>query len=123
MAEAETSQRNRVLIFAAAGAGALLLLVGVFLLGHSCSGCNQPPVVPPVAIDAGPGLLDIDEREREAQERARERIEEIEREHQAELDAFDEAQRQKYERVREDGPEAVASWLTMFNRSLRDAGQ
>jgi hypothetical protein len=111
---------------AIAGAGAVVLLVALlaFGAGHSCSSCNRPPpYVEPVGIDAGPGLAEIDEAERRAQEEAERRLREIEAEHQAELDAFDQAQRDKYEAVREMGPDFVADWLTDFNRSLRDAGQ
>lgn len=105
------------------GAAALIaLMIAAFLLGHSCSSCDDPPVLPPVGVDAGPGLAEIDERERQAELLAEQRLAEIEREHQAELDAFDEAQRHKYEIVREEGPAAVAAWLTDFNRSLLDAG-
>ncbi len=100
----------------------VLLAVVVFLGARSCSGCDPTPPVPPVGIDAGPGLAQIDEQERLAREQAEQRLREIEAEHQAELDAFDEAQRGKYEAVREMGPDFVAEWLTDFNRSLRDTG-
>lgn len=115
------SKPKLVLYASAAGAAGLLLVVLAFALGHSCAGCNQPSPLPDDGIDAGPGLAEIDERERQAQEEARRRLEEIEREHQAELEAFDERQREKYEHVREMGPDAVAEWLTEFNRSLHDS--
>lgn len=104
----------------------LLIIVGVaFFAGFSCSGgCDPaPPDLPPAAIDAGPAMVELDAREDAAIAAAAEQLERIEREHQAELDAFDASQRRKYERVREQGPDAVAAWLTDFNRSLRDGGR
>ena len=122
MAEKEQAPSRWLVI--AAIAAALLVAILAFALGRSCSGCDpQPPVVAPVGIDAGPGLAEIDEQERLAREEAARRLREIEAEHQAELDAFDEAQRDKYEHVREQGPDAVAAWLTDFNRGLRDGGR
>lgn len=102
--------------------GVLLLIVLVtFVAGYSCNGCRRAPL-PPVGIDAGEALRELDEREDAAIAQTQAELDRLEREHQAELDAFDEAQRRKYEHVRERGPEAVAAWLTEFNRRLRDGG-
>ena len=55
-------------------------------------------------------------------EEVEEEIARIEREHAADLAAFDERQREKYDELRESGPEAVSSFLADFNRRFRDAG-
>lgn len=100
----------------------LVALVGIaILIGDRCdpSGPDLPP--PPLGIDAGPGLAELDAREAQAEAEAEAQIEALEQRHHAALEEFDRAERDKYERVRAQGPDAVARWLTDFNRSLRES--
>jgi len=107
--------------------GMLGILVGMFffvLRGWACAGCTPPTdvVVPPVGIDAGPGIEEIDRALADAEVQAAAQLRAIEAAHQAEIAGFDAELRRKYEVVREMGPDAVATWLTGFNLSLRDGG-
>jgi hypothetical protein len=112
----------RLAVIALALFGLVLVVVFLATISRSCSGCS-PIDVPPEGIDAGPGLEIIDAQEREAELETQRRLDAIERAHEEDLAAFDEQQRRKYEHVREQGPDAVAAWLTEFNRRMRDAGR
>jgi hypothetical protein len=99
---------------------AILFIVVAFYIGRGCEQAPQP--VDDLGIDAGPGeaaiLADLDAALRHAEvELAR-----IEREHAADIAAFEAGQEAKYEEIRSHGPEVVAAWFTDFNRRLRDAG-
>lgn len=103
---------------------ALLVLIAViivaFSVGRGCGG-SEPVEVPDTSIDAGPGERAIADRLDAALQEADRRIAEIEREHAADLERFNEAQREKYEHLRRD-PEAASEFIRQFNRRLRDAG-
>lgn len=104
-------------------AGVALLILVAVLAWYGGRGCSTSPhPVDEMGIDAGPGDLAIDQALDAAARHADEELARIEREHTADLAAFDEAQRVKYEDVREGGPEAVSSFLADFNRRFRDAG-
>lgn len=113
----------RAVLYAGLAIGVLVLAVVLaFYVGR---GCSPHPVDNPVdiGIDAGPGEAEIAARLDGAVVHHDEEIARIEREHAADLAAFDERQRQKYDELRESGPEAVSSFLADFNRRFRDAGQ
>lgn len=93
-------------------------LAFAFFIGR----CTTPPSPHPVddlGIDAGPGERAIAARLDAAAQRAEEELAEIEREHAADIAAFDDAQRAKYDALRHEGPEAVSDFLADFNRRVR----
>lgn len=99
---------------------ALLILGLGVLAGHGCS-CSKPPP-PVIGIDAGPGEAVIAAQLDGAVQHAAAELARIEREHAAELASFNELQRQKYDAVREGGPEAADAFIRDFNRRLRSGG-
>lgn len=104
--------------------GLAVLLLAVVLAFYAGRGCTpSPEPLPPSGIDAGPGESEIAARLDAAVHHAAEELARIEREHAEEIAAFDDAQREKYETVREGGPEAVDAFIRDFNRRLRDAGR
>lgn len=100
------------------GLGLALVAVVAFVAGRSCDG-DVVPVVDPGGIDAGPGEREIAERLDGALRDLDEQLANIERKHQEDLEAFDEAQRREYERVREMSPDEVARWLNEWNETRR----
>lgn len=112
----------RPLVIVLLAAPLVIFLLVAFLI-PAIRDCRGPVPAPPAGIDAGPGLEAIAAREREAEAAATRELARIEDERRRDLARFDEAQRRKYEDVRQQGPEAVARWLTDFNRALRDAGR
>jgi len=106
--------------FIAAVSLGLLVVVLAYFIGKGCSPSPQP--VDDLGIDAGPGEAEIAARLDGATQHAAEELARIEREHADELAAFDESQREKYETLREEGPEAVSDFLAAFNRRFRDGG-
>lgn len=104
--------------------GIALLVLAVVLAFYVGRGCApEPEPLPPSGIDAGPGEAEIAARLDAAVQHAEAELARIEREHAEEIAAFDDAQREKYETVREGGPEAVDAFIRDFNRRLRDAGR
>lgn len=94
-------------------------LIAVFHLGRSCA----PAVIieqPITEVDT----TEVDEATRQAQELAKQEadkmIHDLETEHAEDLKDFDEKQREEYEEVREEGPDAVAKWLSDFNKGLKE---
>lgn len=111
----------RAVLYAGLAIGVLVLAVVLaFYVGRGCSTVSPQPV--DIGIDAGPGEAEIAARLDGAVVHHDEEIARIEREHAADLAAFDERQREKYDELRESGPEAVSSFLADFNRRFRDAG-
>lgn len=106
--------------FVAAVALGLLVVVVAYFAGRGCGPSPQP--VENLGIDAGPGEALIAARLDGAVRRAEEELARIEREHADDLAAFDESQREKYDALRTEGPDAVSEYLAAFNRRLRDAG-
>ena len=107
-----SDRTRRILV----GVAVLIFAVAVFAGGFHCSRVVNPPTPQPVGIDAGPGLEEIAELEREAQREADAELERIEAKRREDLDALDEAHRAEYERVRARGPDAVLDWLNDFDR-------
>lgn len=118
------AERKELLAVWVAGIGGigLVLLVAVlaFYVGRGCSPSPQP--VEDLGIDAGPGEAEIGARLDAALREAEEEIRRIEVEHEADIAAFEANQRDKFETVRAEGPEALARWFSDFNRRLRDGG-
>lgn len=109
---------KRIGIWVGAAVAALLVLVLVSqVTTRACSSVPDSPIR--TRIDGGGAEADRIQREIEAEARAAERIREIEAEHREELQRFDTEQREDYERVRRQGPDAVADWLSEFNEDLR----
>lgn len=99
------------------GVAAAILIGTAFYAGSYCGGSTVEE--PRRGIDAGPGERKIDEKVDAATQRAEKKIEQIEEEHQEAIKSFNEEQEAEYEQVKGEGPEAVADWLTDFNRDLR----
>ena len=89
-----------------------------FFVGKGCAPPSPQPV-DDVGIDAGPGESAIAASLDAAAHRADEELAAIEREHAADIAAFDDAQRAKYDALRHEGPEAVSDFLADFNRRVR----
>jgi hypothetical protein len=103
------------------GVAALILVVVAFYGG---SQCNSGGAVL-VGIDAGPGEQEILDRLERLERQAQQEIERIEARHREQIREFDDEQQREYDDVREQGPTAVAEWLSDFNRDLKlhsDAG-
>ena len=104
------------------GVAALILAVAAFYGGTHC-GSAAPGTS--VGIDAGPREQEILERLERLERQAQQEIERIETRHREQIEEFDDAQQAEYDDVREQGPTAVAEWLSDFNRDLKlhsDAG-
>lgn len=109
----------RVVMVVAFAVAAVAVGVAVTNVARTCSG----PDLPPSGVDAGPGLAEIDEREREAERLRLERLRTIERWREEALREATEAEVAEYERAREAGPEGVLRWLRDFDaRRFSDAG-
>jgi len=110
----------------ALGALVLLLVILAFAFGKgcgSCDGCNGcDPEPPPVGIDAGPGERIIDQHLADAEAQAQAEIAKIQAAHDREIAAFTVAQEAEYHSIAAQGPEALSTWFSDFNASLRDAG-
>lgn len=99
------------------GGAIALVLALVFYLGRSCA----PTTVieePNTTIDTREVDKATHEAEKLAREQSEKMIENLEETHSEDLEKFDEQQKREYEEVRKQGPNAVADWLTEFNRSL-----
>lgn len=108
---------QRYIKWIAVGAAIGLVLAAVFFWGRSCAETTVV-VEPDTTVDTS----EVDEASKEAERIAREEsekmIENLEAAHAEDLQEFDEEQKKEYEEVRKQGPDAVADWLTDFNRSL-----
>lgn len=107
--------RTQAILF---GVAALLLVIVAFLGGRGF-GC-EPPEPPPVVlgIDAGPGEDEIAARLDAALIAGTARIEEIEEKFEEDMAAFDEHQREEYERLRGgDDLDEAARYLSEWNRT------
>lgn len=115
-----------VAIRVAIGALVLLGLVLAFSFGKGCGSCNDcsgcDPKPPPVGIDAGPGEAIIAQHLADAEAQARAEIAKISAAHDRDIAAFTVAQEAEYHDVAAQGPEALSTWFSAFNSSLRDAG-
>jgi hypothetical protein len=99
--------------------GVAVVAVGLgFVIGKGCS----PP---------SPQTIDVDVHDREAERRIdttldaqiraeEDRIREVEAQHRDAIDHFDQSEAEEYARVRAQGRDALARWLSEFNRDLRD---
>lgn len=87
-------------------------LTGGIFIGKGCGGS---PTAPELGIDAGPGLTKIDARERELREETAMELQRIEAERRESLEALDTQERDEYERIRKQGPDAVVEWLNAFD--------
>lgn len=88
---------------------------------NGCSGCTDEPL-PPIGIDAGSGEAIIAEHLAEVERQAQAEIAKIQAAHDREIAAFTAAQEAEYHSIEAQGPEALSTWFSDFNRSLRDAG-
>lgn len=95
----------------------LSLFTGVYYMGK-CSG--TPPPIIDTGIDAGPGLDDIDAREAAEELDATRRLEHIETKRREDIEALEASQREEYDSVRAEGPDAVLDWLSAFDRARFD---
>jgi hypothetical protein len=107
------------------GVAALVLAIAMFYGGTRCAG---PTIIVDtgvvVGIDAGPGEDEINARLDAALVDGRTRIEEIEEKFEEDMAAFDEHQREEYERLRGgDDLDAAARYLSEWNHRRRDAGR
>lgn len=112
-----TLSRNQLILFGVALALALI----TFLVGgvRGCGCTNEPPPVV-LGIDAGPGELEIEARLDAALVAGTVRIEAIEEKFEEDMAAFDERQREEYERLRGgDDLEEAARFLSDWNRHRR----
>ena len=114
------STKDKLMIVAAA---AIVIIVAVlaFYLGRGC-GSDGPPIViekPDVSIDAGGVDRNAKQQADESEAEAQEEIRKLEQAHAEDLDHFDDAQRQEYERIKKQGPDEVARWLSDFNKDIR----
>jgi len=101
----------------------MLLLAVTFAVGRGCG--STPGGVEPVhmGIDAGPGEAVIAARLDAAVQAGEAHMQQIEDKFEDDLAAFDQRQREEYERLRGgDDLEAAARMLSDWNRSRRDAG-
>ena len=96
--------------------GIFLLVVVVIAAATHLSNCGGSGPPPETGIDAGPGLQEIAEREREAERRAAERLEDIERKRREDIARIEASRRREYEEVRRAGPDAVLDWFRRFDR-------
>jgi hypothetical protein len=120
----KTPTREGFTVALAVVGGVAVLVLAVVIAFFIGRGCTPPSPLPIVTdIDAGPGERAIADRLDAATQHARAELARIEREHAAEIAAFDAAQRLKYEAAREGGPEAADAFIRDFNRRLRDAGR
>jgi hypothetical protein len=106
------------------GAAALLTLIVGIAVGSRCT----TPVVEHdlivTGIDAGPGERLIEQRLDGAVQAQVALIGQIEEKFEADMAAFDAAQREEYERLRGgDDLEAAAQFLSDWNRRRRDGGR
>jgi hypothetical protein len=114
-----TISRTQAILF---GVAALLIVIVAFLGGRGF-GC-EPPEPPPVVlgIDAGPGESEIEARLDAALVAGAAHIEEIEEKFEEDMAAFDEHQREEYERLRGgDDLEEAARFLSEWNRRRHGA--
>ena len=84
-------------------------------------GCAPDPIVvekPVTIIDSTEEDLKIEAEKKAAEAETAKEIEVLEEKHAEDIEHFNEGQREQYEEVKEKGPDAVADWLTSFNRSL-----
>lgn len=111
----EETQKKATLILGVAFLVLLIasVLAGGFFCGKSCA--VSPPVID-IGIDAGPGLDEIDSAEDAAEKAAAVRLEAIEAKRRESIESLEGEQRDEYERVREEGPDAVLDWLNAFDR-------
>lgn len=113
-----TISRTQAILF---GVAALFLVIVAFVggRGFGCAPSEPPPVA--LGIDAGPGEAEIEARLDAALVAGTARIEEIEEKFEEDMAAFDEHQREEYERLRGgEDLEAAAIFLSNWNRRRRD---
>lgn len=100
-----------------------LIVIAAFIGGRGCSGCEREPDPIITGIDAGPGEALIEAELDAALVAGRIRIEEIEEKFEEDMAAFDENQREEYERLRGgDDLDEAARFLSAWNKRRRDAG-
>ena len=92
----------------------VLFAVCMFAAGTRCSS-GPPPVIVPGGVDAGPGEQQIADRVDAAIQRERAEIERIEREYEADIAAFNAAQREKYEELQQQDLDTVVEYLRRWH--------
>lgn len=122
--DTDATRRAKTMSVGAFGIGILgIVAILAFALGRGCDAPAPDPVPVVVAdVDAGPGEAEIARREVEERRRIEAELREVEAHYDDEIRGFDETQRAELGRVRREGREALARWLSEYNRGLRDAG-
>lgn len=112
-----TISRNQAILL---GVALVLLIVAAFAGGKGCSGCTPEPEPIVLGIDAGPGEAEINARLDGALQAGEAHIEMIEEKFEEDMAAFDERQREEYERLRGgDDLDEAARYLSEWNRRRR----
>lgn len=91
-----------------------LVAVAMFAAGTKCSP-SPAPVVVPGGIDAGPGEAILDARLDASIAEQRQQIEEITRQYEEDIAAFDESQRRKFEQLQERSLDDVVDFLARWH--------
>lgn len=104
--------------YAIGALAALFVVILVLVIARSCSNSLVVIEKPEVEVDTS----EVDDKTTEAQDEAKAeaegKIEVLEKEHAEAIEKFDDDQRKEYEEMKDEGPDAVAEWLSDFNRDL-----
>lgn len=107
------------MVLSIVGAVALILLVGTlaFYAGRGCQP-DAAPLIYGTEIDAGPGEARLSALMDAETVRAQEALKNLETIYARDLATFDDAQRERYEVLRQD-PEKASEFILEFNRRMR----
>lgn len=111
-------KRNQLILLAVV---VVLIAAIAFAGGRSCAP-PQPAPLDPGGIDAGPGEAEIAARLDGAVQQGQERLAQIEHKFEEDIAAFDDGQREDYERLRQLDQDEAAVWLSRWVRSHRRDG-
>ena len=111
MKEIRLGPVQAVILLVAAGIMAGLL----FIAGTRCGYQPGGVTVDPGGVDAGPGEQQIADQLDAAIQRETAEIERLEREYQEDIDAFDRAQREKYEQLQEQDLDDMVRYLQRWH--------
>lgn len=100
------------------GSACILMLVAVFFLGRSCGPDAVVVEKPDTTVDTSKPDEATAEAIKEAEKQSEKMIDTLEKEHAKDIETFTDDQKEEYEVIRKDGPNAVADWLTSFNREM-----
>jgi len=111
----ETWQAAALLVAAA------LFGVTMFVAGTRCSS-SPAPIEPPGDVDAGPGESQIAVRLDAAVQEELDRQRQIEDQYEADIAAFDEQQREKYEALQHQDLDSVVEYLRQWHEHRAHGG-